>query len=355
MDSPHILAVIPAHNEEEIIGQTIEDLLNQSVYIGILVVADRCTDNTVSIVKEFEKKTIFVKVIETVDNKDLRAGTINQGIKAIERRIKSIGISPPDAILIMDADTRIDKYAVENAWKVLKSDDSLAAVCSKAGVMPYNGKNIFEWLLYRLQRIEYSMFDENRIETIDNIMIAHGMCTLHRWNALIQIGGIAVSILEDMATTLKYKSLGYKVTVDLTMRAWTEVPLRFKEWWGQRLRWNRGSIDILRLSGVNKVTWPYWQQHILACISLILYHLLPLTFIILMISRGYLLLHGYALLILGISLLFSLYKLKYLEDRNLLDYIIRIFILPELIYGYLQTINLYQGYFYSFTNKKQSW
>ena len=230
MESPHILAVIPAHNEEKIIGQTIKDLLNQSVYIGILVVADRCTDNTVSIVKEFEKKTIFVKVIETVDNKDLRAGTINQGIKAIERRIKSIGISPPDAILIMDADTRIDKYAVENAWKVLKSDDSLAAVCSKAGVMPYNGKNIFEWLLYRLQRIEYSMFDENRIETIDNIMIAHGMCTLHRWNALIQIGGIAVSILEDMATTLKYKSLGYKVSVDLTMKAWTEVPLRFKEW-----------------------------------------------------------------------------------------------------------------------------
>ncbi len=40
MESPHILAVIPAHNEEKIIGQTIKDLLNQSVYIGILVVAD---------------------------------------------------------------------------------------------------------------------------------------------------------------------------------------------------------------------------------------------------------------------------------------------------------------------------
>lgn len=354
MECPHILAVIPAHNEEKIIGQTIKDLLDQSVQIMILVVADRCTDNTISIVKEFEKETVLVKLIETVDNKDLRAGAINQGIKAIEMREKGIDISP-DAVLIMDADTRIDKYAVENGWKRLNSNLKLAAVCSKAGVLPYNGKNIFEWLLYRLQRIEYSMFDENRIETIDNIMIAHGMCTLHRWEALREIGGIAVSILEDMATTLKYKSLGYKVTVELTMKAWTEVPLRFKEWWRQRLRWNRGSIDILRLSGVNKVTWPYWRQHILAFISLILYHLLPIVFIILMISNGYFLLHGYALFILVISLLFNLYKLKFLEGRNLLDYIIRITILPEVIYGYLQTINLYQGYYYSLVNRKQLW
>lgn len=355
MNSPRIIAIIPAHNEEKIIEQTVLDLLNQSVKIGILVVADKCTDQTIPIVRKLMKLYKFISLVETVDNKELRAGAINQGIETLEKRVKDLGVLPPDAVLIMDADTRVDRYAVENGWRTLNSDSNLAAVCSRAGVLPYDGKYLWEWILYRLQLIEYAMFDASRVETVDNIYIAHGMCTLHRWSALTEIGGIANAMLEDLATTLEYKNHGFRVTVDLRMKAWTEVPLKFGEWWKQRLRWNRGSMDILRKQGFNRVTEPYWRQHIMASISLLVYHLIPIIIIILMLSSGYLILHGYALCIFAVSLIFSTYRLKYMEKRSVFDYILRLLIFPEMIYGYLQTINLYQGYMYSFTDRKQSW
>ena len=60
-----ITVLIPAHNEERIIGQCIESLLSQSYkYINIIISCDNCTDNTVII-----SKTYPVAVYETKNNK----------------------------------------------------------------------------------------------------------------------------------------------------------------------------------------------------------------------------------------------------------------------------------------------
>jgi cellulose synthase/poly-beta-1,6-N-acetylglucosamine synthase-like glycosyltransferase len=348
MKSPQLLAIVPAHNEQKIIANTIVDLLNQSLGISILIVADNCSDDTVSIVKEFERQYPNVKLMETVDNNKKKAGAVNQAITAI-------GNYPLDAILLMDADTRIDVYAVERAWNTLSSDRTLAAVCSKAGVLPYEGKNLFEWFLYYLQRLEYSLFDSQRVETLGCIKVVHGMAALHRWSSILEVGGFDDdNLVEDYDLTIRYKEAGYNVTIELEMKAWTEVPVKLRDWWKQRLRWNRGGVDTLKKHGWNVVTKNHIIQHYVMNIITIFQWVFLIMFVALLF-RGGLLMHGLVLIITLLSMSSSIYRLKYLEERNVLDYVFRLLLIPELLYGILQTSNQYHAYYNFLTNKKQSW
>jgi len=58
--SPLISVICCAHNEEEYLGKSIPSILNafQGIPAEVLVIADRCTDNTGDIAKEYGVKVI---------------------------------------------------------------------------------------------------------------------------------------------------------------------------------------------------------------------------------------------------------------------------------------------------------
>lgn len=342
-----IWAVIPAHNEEKIIKQTIQDLLNQTLSIDILIVADNCNDKTIDIVKQMQQEHPEIELMETVNNKSRKAGAINQALHTLSDNF--------DAVLLMDADTRIDSEAVETAWSSLYKRPKTAAVCSKAGVLPYKGFNPSACLLHRLQRLEYSVFDSQRVETLHGIKVVHGMAALHRWKALKQVGFYDEgNLVEDYDLTIRYKKNDWEVTVNLEMKAWTTVPTNWRAWWKQRLRWNRGGIDTLKKHGWGKATKADILQHFWMNI-LILFHWFFLIAFILMVIKGNIIMHALIVIAIVLGLGNSIYRLSYLEDPKPIDLIFRITILPEMIYSYVITLNWYHAYFLFLLKKKQSW
>lgn len=349
ISQPRIVAVIPAHNEQEIIAQTIMDLLVQTQPVFILVVADNCNDRTVEIVRKLQFQHSQIRLLETKENKARKAGAINQALCRLASNI--------DAVLLMDADTRIAPDAVERAWETLSSDSNLAAVCSKAGVLPYEGRNVSAWLLHRLQRLEYAMFDSQRVETLNGIKVVHGMAAIHKWEALRQAGFYDEgNLVEDYDLTLRYKEDSWQVTVELAMQAWTDVPTDWRNWWKQRLRWNRGGVDTLKKHGWNQATRWDISQHVWVNALLLLQWFFLAAFIVsLVVYHGAILMHGVVLLGILFGLADSIYRLKYLERATPIDWLVRLVILPELIYGYIRTINLYQAYLLFFFQKNQSW
>lgn len=345
-----VVAVIPAHNEETVIQTTIEDLQEQTLPVTILVVADNCTDGTADIVRSLAVRYSNLMFLETVDNEYRKAGAINQALQTVDGEV--------DAILFMDADTRIAEDAVEHAYHKLKQDESLAAVCSKAGVLPITEKvSLVSWILYRLQRLEYSLFDSQRIETWGCIKVVHGMAALHRWKALKEVDFYNErSLVEDYDLTIKYRYHGWRVIVDLEMRAWTEVPITWSAWWKQRLRWNRGGADSLHGYGWNKATRWDIMGHCYINVMLILQWIIITVFTIALIrSNCGFYMHITILIAMLFSLASSIYRMKYLEDVQLSDWLLRIAILPEMVYGYICVLNLYHSYFLFFFNRKQSW
>ncbi|WP_288356580.1 glycosyltransferase family 2 protein [uncultured Cycloclasticus sp.] len=91
--------LIPAHNEESIISNTISSLLQQSISPdAILVVADNCTDNTASVAKG-----LGVTVLERVDAIQRGKGyALDYGLNYIK------GDKEPDVIIVLDADCEME-------------------------------------------------------------------------------------------------------------------------------------------------------------------------------------------------------------------------------------------------------
>lgn len=88
------VAVIPAHNEQDRIGQAIRSLDEQSSPPDITIVcADNCTDRTA-----LSAQAAGANVLVTVGNEHGRAGALNQALDLLLPQLRD-----DDAVLIMDA------------------------------------------------------------------------------------------------------------------------------------------------------------------------------------------------------------------------------------------------------------
>jgi len=226
---------------------------------------------------------------------------------------------------------------------------------------------LWEKLIWTIQHIEYGQFDSHRIETRDKIKVAHGMATLFRLDALktvplfrkktLNIDSdiyLENNLVEDYEMTLCLKH-NWKISACMDMLAWTDVPVSVKELWIQRLRWLRGGVDALRLHSWNKVTHfeilNHWLFVLLVTLRMFGFVWVLYYFSIFSFERF----NPTIVLVFSLAYIDSVYRLKYVQNRTFFDYLIKILILPELIYGWFQAIALILSYILSFLNIKQRW
>ena len=352
-----ITVIIPTHNEENQIVETLDSIFNQTMEVDrVITVCDNCTDNTVPILEKYENEKLEIFI--TKDNKGRKAGALNQCFRSLD-----IG----GYILVMDADTVLDENCILEGAKRLDSDVMLGAVCSRAGILPYTGKGFFKKVLWHLQHIEYGQFDAHRMETEGKIKVVHGMATIFRSDALKSVikyrkeaFGIDTDVylennlVEDYEVTLCLKH-NWRVATELKMMAWTEVPLSTKELYVQRLRWLRGGVDTLRLHGINKVTLAdnlnnvlfgfIMVQRVIVFLGLILFLYMYRTFKMSML----------VVLVIAYTYIDSFYRMKYTQNKTFKDYLLKLTFLPEIAYALFQVVILIQSFIYSFLNIEQVW
>ena len=93
-----VTVVVPAHNEEASLPTTLSALAQQTrLPDRVIVVADNCTDRTVSIARDMGHEAF-----ETVGNIHKKGGALNQ---VLSRILPPSG--PHDVVLVMDADTSL--------------------------------------------------------------------------------------------------------------------------------------------------------------------------------------------------------------------------------------------------------
>lgn len=341
-----IWALIPAHNEERAIYKTIKSLQSQTIKPQrIVVIADNCSDDTIKIAK-FKGAEVFI----TKNNKNKKAGAYNQFLQSIKN-------DEVDFLLLMDADTVVAKNAIEIGIKHFKNKN-VAAVCSKAGVQAPNKKyNFIEKILYGLQKIEYGIYDSQRVQTIENIKVIHGMAALHRWKYLKNVGMFNEDcITEDYYLTLMYKSMGYSVTLEIKMIAWTIVPVDIAELCIQRIRWNRGGVDALRDIGWNIGTYKDIIQHIWGNVINIalIYIYIKWIFYIIETNNYHFSYHWLILLLIMFCMYDKIYRIRnYVDNLKIQDWLIAFIAMP--LYNQLQTVLLYVSYTQSLLETNKNW
>ncbi|MEM5794178.1 MAG: glycosyltransferase family 2 protein [Candidatus Aenigmatarchaeota archaeon] len=238
---PGVSIVVPAYNEEKIIGKTIKKLKEINYpknKLEIIVVDDGSTDKTYEIAKKFASKR--VKVFKK--SRGGKASALNFGVKK----------SKNNFVAVIDADSFLEKDALLNCMKYFDKD--VAAVTST--VLIARKKTFFE----RMQSLEY-MFTASmrKAEEFPNVIGATpGAMSVYRKNVLEKIGYFdEENLTEDIEIAWRIIAYGYKIRMSLESKVYSFVPSNFKKWLRQRVRWTIGGFQTLfkHVKSLNKKSY----------------------------------------------------------------------------------------------------
>ncbi|MGB8019873.1 MAG: glycosyltransferase family 2 protein [Candidatus Nanopelagicales bacterium] len=254
-----ITALIPAHNEQATLAVTLPALLAQSRPPDrVLVVADNCTDGTEAVAAAHR-----VTVVRTVDNRERKAGALNQVLADL---LPALGHN--DLILVMDADTHLDPGFLAVAETCFAADRALMALGGVFHGEPGHG------LLGMFQRNEFQRYARTIARRGGRVFVLTGTSTVFRAPSLRTVAEArgtlipgtpgrvydTVALTEDNELTIALKSLGATLTSPAGCTVVTELMPTWRALWAQRMRWQRGAVENIGAYGVTPATFRYWSQ-----------------------------------------------------------------------------------------------
>ena len=228
---PYVTVMIPAHNEESVISNTVHNILNMDYEnFDIIVIDDRSTDNTASVIKDLENK--YDKVTALVRPTDAfpgKSAVLNDAFK----------IAKGEAILVFDADATVEPDFLSKLIPYLEPKDVGAVQARKV----IRNKNVN--LLTRCQNNEYTMdthFQAGR-DSIKGAVELRGNGELIKRQAIEDIGGWNNYTLVDdldMSTRLHVKGWDIRFCPDAVV--YEEGIIYLRPLYRQRRRWLEGTI-----------------------------------------------------------------------------------------------------------------
>jgi cellulose synthase/poly-beta-1,6-N-acetylglucosamine synthase-like glycosyltransferase len=286
---PFVIAIIPAYNEQDSIQRTLRGLMNQTSRPDeIIVLADNCTDNTVSLAL-----AEGVTVVESVGNADGKAGALN-GLLATILPLLDFD----DTILVMDADTVLTERFIEASVRMLFTP-SKKEIAGVGGIFLADDED--EWNLARqLQSNEYVRYQRRLSRRRGRALVLTGTGTVFKAGVLLEVqtarreGRLpdlgqtqsvydTSALTEDNELTLSVKELGYRVVSPKECIVKTAMMPSFTSLYKQRRRWQRGAMENLIAHGLNRHTLPYALRQMLTYLGVIF---LPFYIFTLAIALG---------------------------------------------------------------------
>ncbi len=273
---PFVSILIPAHNEESVITATIENILKLDYEnFEIIVIDDRSTDNTASIIKSLEQKYEKVTaLIRTPDAFPGKSAVLNDAFK----------LAKGEAILVFDADATVDPDFLTKMIPHLEPKDVGAVQARK--VIRNKNQN----LLTRCQNNEYTMdahFQVSR-DSVKGAVELRGNGELIKRQAIESINGWNnYTIVDDLDMSTRLHIKGWDIRFCLDAVVYEEGISYIKPLFRQRRRWLEGTIRrYLEYSGAalrSRDMSPVAKIDMVAYIS---EFIMPMWFLIELLIRG---------------------------------------------------------------------
>lgn len=328
---PDVTVLIPAYNEEGVVGDCIEAVLASDYgeqRLHIVVIDDGSTDGTYAEASAYRDRgvTVFNRV------NGGKHAALNFGLECTESEV----------VVTVDADSRPEPGAITTMVAELEADPSLGALSAVV-----RAQNV-ETFIARLQRIEYVVSNTNRraYSVFDAVPVVPGCLGVYRREALEDVWRFDPdTITEDFDVTVKLLKNGWAVRHG-SGRVETIVPNRWTDLWRQRLRWYQGGLETLRKHRDVLVSPRYEYLHALSLPIRSVSHLLgpAMSFIIIIAVLWWLLTSPSMYLIALIVLFFVMTCLITLYSIVLEDESIRQLVYAPLLFvGYKHFIDATVG------------
>lgn len=231
--TPHFSIVIPAHNEEHTIKNTLESVIRTNYpaeKLQIIVVDDGSTDATAAIITKLISQPAFAKVQLVQQANAGKAHALNNGMR---------NYATGDIIMCLDADSTLTPDSIMNAARYF-TDGRVVALSANVKIRPTGT------FLNLIQQFEYLVcYQMKRAHTLFNIeYIIGGIGSTFRKSALETADYYDTdTITEDIDLTFKLLRSGNKdnrVLYGADVVTYTESVLSIRDLIKQRFRWKHG-------------------------------------------------------------------------------------------------------------------
>lgn len=268
---PKVSIVLSAYNEQETIKEAME-ALEQLDYpnLEIIVVDDKSTDQTLSILKVIQRKFDITKQLKIIAQKQNagKAHALNTALRKVTGKY----------MLVLDADALLAKDSVKLLITELEKNPLVGAVTGKPVVRNRST------LLGKLQTLEYIGIIDGikRTQTfmLGTITTVSGVIVMYRVEGLKEIGGFNTEVMtEDIDVTWRLYQKGWQVTYHYHARAYILVPEHYFNLWKQRKRWSIGGLEVL----ISNFSWVFKEgslKYKLLLTEMILSHLWGWSFLL---------------------------------------------------------------------------
>ena len=229
----NISFIVPAHNEERYIRETIESIINAKSpgYKEIIVVEDGSTDNTLMILKKLAKRYNNVKILLNKKQKG-KSYSLN----------RALSYTKYDIVAVVDGDSLIEKKAIEKGLAYFNSPK----VGAVTGIVKVKNRKSLIGMWLHIEQL-YNSLMRHILSKVNANITTPGPLSFYSAKALREIKGFSVKgFSEDADVTIRLIRKGYLVRFAHDIVTFTYMPVDIKGFFRQRFRFIRGSINIFK-------------------------------------------------------------------------------------------------------------
>lgn len=228
--------LVAAHNEEQVIGALMENLLAfdypRELY-DIFVICDNCKDRTAEIVADYGLAP-YERTNPNLRGKGHAIEWMLKKLWALPRRYDAVvmfdadNLASPDFLRHMNSELIEGKRVIQAYLDTKNPDDSWITAAY----------GITYWYCNRLWQLSRKNLG------MANFLGGTGMC--FEATLLQEIGWGATSLVEDLEFTMRCIQRGIYPVLNYEARVYDEKPITFRASVRQRLRWMQGHFEVAR-------------------------------------------------------------------------------------------------------------
>lgn len=233
---PMITIMIPAHNEEVMLADTITYLFEELNYenFEVLVMNDGSTDRTAAIISDLQTQYPRLRTIEILKNKG-KAHAFNIGMH----------FAQGDYILSNDADTIPEPDALMKYMNFFMRDRDMNTSAVTANMDVQNLTS----LLGKSQTVEFTsivgVIKRSQTAINDSMYAYSGANTLYKKDFLIDVGGFRQNrATEDISIAWDHQMIGAVPRFAPNVIFHMNVPDTLRDLYKQRKRWAQGGTEV---------------------------------------------------------------------------------------------------------------
>jgi biofilm PGA synthesis N-glycosyltransferase PgaC len=232
---PGVTVLIPAYNEEQVIGTCVGAALAVDYpELEVIVLDDGSSDGTEAAALEASGGDERLRVLRDPFNRG-KANRLNEGFRQARHEL----------VVVTDADTHLHPRALRLLVARIGKEPIVAAV---AGAPHVTNRSGFLLAMQVLERAAIIGLIRRTQSLTGRVGVVAGVLGLFRRDRVLEVGGYDTRMAtEDIDLTWKLLLRGWQTVYEPRALVGMQVPSSLKALWAQRKRWARGQGEVLHV------------------------------------------------------------------------------------------------------------